>query len=64
MLKFFLEEFEIDEKTGDVYVIEPLDREKKGLHLVVVNISLVNGTQRHKRQPASINPIAECEFLK
>lgn len=57
---YCLEEFEIDEKTGDVYAIEPLDREKKGLHLIVVNLTLAG--ERHRRQLQTVNPIAECKL--
>ncbi|KAH7725563.1 CBN-CDH-12 protein [Aphelenchoides avenae] len=38
------EEFEIDARTGELFVTGPLDREKKGLHFIVVNVVEVDNS--------------------
>lgn len=67
--------FELNEESGEFFVIKPLDREKKGLHFIVVNItyssndsindSLLKNGIRLRRQSASklsvVNPIIECK---
>ncbi|KAI1704454.1 cadherin domain-containing protein [Ditylenchus destructor] len=68
------EEFELDPTTGDFYVIAPLDREKRSLHFIVLNITEVKderavegNTERSRRSKESemknlgtgVNPIVE-----
>ncbi|KAI6180943.1 DE-cadherin [Aphelenchoides besseyi] len=51
-------EFELDEHTGEVFVVEPLDREKKSLHFIVVNLTIDGDTKGVQRRQAN-HPIAE-----
>lgn len=79
VLVSFPEEFELDPTTGDFYVIAPLDREKRSLHFIVLNITEVKderavegNTERSRRSKESemknlgtgVNPIVECKMTE
>lgn len=59
------ENFEVDEITGDFYVLRELDRERKSMHFVSVNVSIVNTSRLVRREATvtSLNPIVECKSV-
>lgn len=68
------EEFELNADTGELFVNRELDREKRSLHFIIVNITQFSA---NTSQPSSesapsnvsrvgrqtLNPIVECMFL-
>ncbi|KAI6220826.1 Cadherin domain containing protein [Aphelenchoides fujianensis] len=52
-------EFELNEQTGEVFVLEALDREKKSLHFIVVNLTLAAESGASKQRRQANHPIAE-----
>lgn len=57
-------EFEMNEKTGELFVNAPLDRENRTLHFVVVNltISFPQEGEVSARKVRNTGPIVECKF--
>uniref|UniRef100_A0A914I5N4 Cadherin domain-containing protein n=1 Tax=Globodera rostochiensis TaxID=31243 RepID=A0A914I5N4_GLORO len=61
-LRFTLQQsndaFVLDERTGDLYAVQPLDRERKSLYFLVTNLMIVNSNQQQHRPPPATAPSA------
>ncbi|VDD90551.1 unnamed protein product [Enterobius vermicularis] len=56
-------EFEVDAKTGELYAIEPLDREKRSLHFIIVGIIEAKSIPtREKRQANSVVELMKAKL--
>ncbi|CAJ0579735.1 unnamed protein product, partial [Mesorhabditis spiculigera] len=56
------DQFEVDEQTGEVFVNGPLDREKRSVHFIFINVTRPNEAKA-KRQTAG-NPVIEYAISK
>uniref|UniRef100_A0A914VBZ1 Cadherin domain-containing protein n=1 Tax=Plectus sambesii TaxID=2011161 RepID=A0A914VBZ1_9BILA len=54
------DEFEINNRTGELYAVKPLDRERRSLHFITINVTKT-ARLRLRRQ---VNPIIEREKAK
>ncbi|VDK17559.1 unnamed protein product [Anisakis simplex] len=52
-------EFEMDQHSGELYVLGPLDREKRSLHFIIVNVTEVGSNTSATRSTRQINPVIE-----
>ncbi len=61
-LSNILDEFDIDTNTGQLYAISPLDREKRSLHFIIVNVSRNDDNNQHRNR-RQLNPAIERLLL-
>uniref|UniRef100_A0A914ZVB2 Cadherin domain-containing protein n=1 Tax=Parascaris univalens TaxID=6257 RepID=A0A914ZVB2_PARUN len=52
-------EFEVNPKTGELFVVGPLDREKRSLHFIIVNVTEIDHNSDAIRPTRQTNPVIE-----
>lgn len=49
-------------KTGEIFVVGPLDREKRSLHFIIVNVTEIDNNSDALRPTRQTNPVIERTF--